>query len=239
MPGLSGFDVQSRMCASGVDIPVVFITASDDLALDAKVQQAGGVKLLRKPFSNDDCSRRSAQRCSGGRVACHESVTNVIDASAEPKCSSGRLLGDMSFFRLESSIGHAMLGFELDFLGLRDLRYGWPWPVVRAWLIYIWIAGLPGRIALRRNHPEAEAVKILGWAVVAASDSCPGSRRSSGRSSLPTSSTIRRFPKAEAKALDEEAARLNDRPGREQRRGPAFRLATHGASETAARRDQG
>ena len=53
MPGLSGFDVQSRISAAGIDIPVVFITASDDLALDAKVRQAGGVKLLRKPFSND------------------------------------------------------------------------------------------------------------------------------------------------------------------------------------------
>jgi FixJ family two-component response regulator len=54
MPGLSGFDVQSRISTAGVDIPVVFITASDDLALDAKVRQAGGAKLLRKPFSNDD-----------------------------------------------------------------------------------------------------------------------------------------------------------------------------------------
>ena len=54
MPGLSGFDVQSRMCATHIDIPVVFITASDDFALDGKVQQAGGVKLLRKPFSNDE-----------------------------------------------------------------------------------------------------------------------------------------------------------------------------------------
>ena len=54
MPGLSGFDVQSRMRAARIDIPVVFITASDDVALDRKVQQAGGVKLLRKPFSNDE-----------------------------------------------------------------------------------------------------------------------------------------------------------------------------------------
>lgn len=54
MPGLSGFDVQSRMCTAHIDIPVVFITASDDLALDGKVRQAGGVKLLRKPFSNDE-----------------------------------------------------------------------------------------------------------------------------------------------------------------------------------------
>lgn len=54
MPGLSGFDVRSRMCAEHIDIPVVFITASDDLALDRKVQQAGGVQLLRKPFSSDE-----------------------------------------------------------------------------------------------------------------------------------------------------------------------------------------
>ncbi len=41
MPGLTGFDVQSRLRAAHVDIPVVFITASDDLALDAE-GAAGG-----------------------------------------------------------------------------------------------------------------------------------------------------------------------------------------------------
>jgi FixJ family two-component response regulator len=53
MPGLSGFDVKARLCAANVDVPVVFITASDDLALDQAVADAGGVRLLRKPFSND------------------------------------------------------------------------------------------------------------------------------------------------------------------------------------------
>lgn len=53
MPGLSGFDVKARMCAAHIEIPVVFITASDDLALDQTVRDAGGVTLLRKPFSND------------------------------------------------------------------------------------------------------------------------------------------------------------------------------------------
>jgi len=54
MPGLSGLDVQSRMSAARIDVPVVFITASDDAALDRKAQQAGGIKLLRKPFSSDE-----------------------------------------------------------------------------------------------------------------------------------------------------------------------------------------
>ncbi len=54
MPGLSGLDVQSRMCAAQIDVPVVFITASDDVALDRVVLEAGGKRLLRKPFSNDE-----------------------------------------------------------------------------------------------------------------------------------------------------------------------------------------
>jgi FixJ family two-component response regulator len=54
MPGLTGFDVQSRMCAAGIHVPIVFITASDELALDRAALAAGGVRLLRKPFSNDE-----------------------------------------------------------------------------------------------------------------------------------------------------------------------------------------
>ena len=53
MPGLTGFDVHERMRAAGnVDVPVVFITASDDLNLDRSAVQCGS-QLLRKPFSND------------------------------------------------------------------------------------------------------------------------------------------------------------------------------------------
>ena len=54
MPGLSGLDVQSRLRAAHIEVPVVFITASDDLALDQLVAAAGGMHLLRKPFSNDE-----------------------------------------------------------------------------------------------------------------------------------------------------------------------------------------
>jgi FixJ family two-component response regulator len=54
MPGLSGFDVQSRLRAGAIRIPVVFITASDDSALEGSACEAGAVRLLRKPFSNDE-----------------------------------------------------------------------------------------------------------------------------------------------------------------------------------------
>jgi FixJ family two-component response regulator len=54
MPHLSGLDVQLRLLADNVELPIVFITASDDLALGRTALEAGAVRLLRKPFSNDD-----------------------------------------------------------------------------------------------------------------------------------------------------------------------------------------
>jgi FixJ family two-component response regulator len=53
MPGISGFAVHAQVRASNFCIPVIFVTASDDSALDAAVQDARGVALLRKPFTND------------------------------------------------------------------------------------------------------------------------------------------------------------------------------------------
>ncbi|MEJ8845379.1 response regulator transcription factor [Variovorax rhizosphaerae] len=53
MPGLSGFEVQSRIRAATLKVPVVFITASDDPGLDRSALALGGRGLLRKPFSSD------------------------------------------------------------------------------------------------------------------------------------------------------------------------------------------
>ena len=52
MPGLLGLDVQARLRAAHIKIPVVFMTAADDHTLDQVVQEAGGTRLLRKPFSD-------------------------------------------------------------------------------------------------------------------------------------------------------------------------------------------
>ncbi len=54
MPGLTGFDVQSRLHAAHINVPVVFITASDDFELGPRALEASGTRLLRKPFSGDE-----------------------------------------------------------------------------------------------------------------------------------------------------------------------------------------
>jgi FixJ family two-component response regulator len=54
MPGMSGLDLQLRIRAANIRIPAVFITASDDAALSRSAFEAGGICLVRKPFSRTE-----------------------------------------------------------------------------------------------------------------------------------------------------------------------------------------
>jgi FixJ family two-component response regulator len=54
LPGLSGIEVQRQLRSGRVQVPVVFITASDDPSLDREASESGGLRLLRKPFSGDE-----------------------------------------------------------------------------------------------------------------------------------------------------------------------------------------
>jgi len=74
-------------------------------------------------------------------------------------------------------------------------------------LTYIWIAGLPGRIALARHHPEAEAVKLMGWAGLLPTI-LPWIQAFIWAFKPTDVIDIRRFPREEARAIDEEHARL-------------------------------
>lgn len=48
MPGTSGLEVQRQLAGRG--LPVIIITAHDDVAIRAQVLAAGAVEYLRKPF---------------------------------------------------------------------------------------------------------------------------------------------------------------------------------------------
>jgi len=54
LPGLTGIQVQLRLQADRVQLPVVFITASEDPAVSRDALKAGGLRVLRKPFSCDE-----------------------------------------------------------------------------------------------------------------------------------------------------------------------------------------
>lgn len=53
MPGMNGLDVQDHLVHSGNKLPVIFITAHDEVGVREKALAAGAVAFLRKPFDDE------------------------------------------------------------------------------------------------------------------------------------------------------------------------------------------
>jgi len=99
-----------------------------------------------------------------------------------------------------------MLGFELDFWDYVTFATA-TLAGIAALLIFVFFAGLPGRIALARKHPEAEAVKLLGWAGLLPTI-YPWIQAFIWAFKPTDVVDIRRFPREEARAMAEELARV-------------------------------
>jgi len=68
MPGMGGLELQRRLAAESVRIPIIFITAHGDQEVSAEVLTTGATALLRKPFSQESLlgALRSALVSPGG-----------------------------------------------------------------------------------------------------------------------------------------------------------------------------
>ena len=53
MPGMNGLEVQERLLSSGSRLPVVFITAHDEVGVRERALASGAVAFLRKPFNDE------------------------------------------------------------------------------------------------------------------------------------------------------------------------------------------
>jgi FixJ family two-component response regulator len=53
MPGMNGLEVQEFLVRSENPLPVVFITAHDEVSVRERALQAGAVAFLRKPFNDE------------------------------------------------------------------------------------------------------------------------------------------------------------------------------------------
>ena len=53
MPGMNGLDVQQQLAKSRKKIPVIFITAHDDLGARERALAAGAIAFIRKPFQDE------------------------------------------------------------------------------------------------------------------------------------------------------------------------------------------
>ena len=69
MPGMSGADLQDQLIADGYETPIIFMTASRDEGVRARVLNAGASGFLRKPFDEQrliDCLKTALKRAAIG-----------------------------------------------------------------------------------------------------------------------------------------------------------------------------
>jgi FixJ family two-component response regulator len=50
LPGQGGLDFQQRLAASGIDLPIVFISGHGDVPMAVQAMKAGAIEFLTKPF---------------------------------------------------------------------------------------------------------------------------------------------------------------------------------------------
>jgi FixJ family two-component response regulator len=54
LPQLSGLDFQRKLAETGVQIPIIFITAHGDIPMSVRALKSGAVEFLTKPFRDQD-----------------------------------------------------------------------------------------------------------------------------------------------------------------------------------------
>jgi FixJ family two-component response regulator len=65
MPGMSGLDLQAKLNADLIKIPIIFVTAHDDPPMRLQALRAGAVEFLAKPFDEEhllDCVGAALKR---------------------------------------------------------------------------------------------------------------------------------------------------------------------------------
>ncbi len=53
MPNMTGLEVQARLTRGGNPLPIIFITAHDEIGVRERALSMGAVAFLRKPFNDD------------------------------------------------------------------------------------------------------------------------------------------------------------------------------------------
>ena len=111
LPDLSGLDLQKRMSADHIDLPIIFITARGDVPTTVQAMKAGAAEFLTKPFEDEVLLLAVGQAISRSQSAlgharairalrdCHDSLTPreqevmLLVASGKLNKQVGRDLG--------------------------------------------------------------------------------------------------------------------------------------------------
>ena len=69
LPQMSGLDFQQRLTETGIQIPIIFITAHGDIPMSVRALKSGALEFLTKPFRDQDLLDAIHQALERDRVA--------------------------------------------------------------------------------------------------------------------------------------------------------------------------
>src|ERR1700719_2570767 len=78
LPQLSGLDFQRQLTDTGVQIPIIFITAHGDIPMSVRALKSGAVEFLTKPFRDQDLLDAIQQALQRDRAA-REQQADILD----------------------------------------------------------------------------------------------------------------------------------------------------------------
>jgi FixJ family two-component response regulator len=84
LPDLNGLDLQKRIAADRIDMPIIFITGYGDVPMTVQAMKAGAVEFLTKPFDDEVLLRaiRNAIERSHTALAHEAEIRALRDAYA-------------------------------------------------------------------------------------------------------------------------------------------------------------
>ena len=79
LPDLNGLDLQKRIAADGIDMPIIFITGHGDVPMAVRAMKAGAVEFLTKPYGDEMLLSAIQQAIEGSHAALrHEAEMRSI-----------------------------------------------------------------------------------------------------------------------------------------------------------------
>jgi FixJ family two-component response regulator len=79
LPDLNGLDLQKRIAADRIDMPIIFITGHGDVPMTVRAMKAGAVEFLTKPFGDEVLLNAIRQAVEHSRAALgREAKTQAI-----------------------------------------------------------------------------------------------------------------------------------------------------------------
>ena len=111
LPQLSGLDFQRQLAETGVQIPIIFITAHGDIPMSVRALKSGAVEFLTKPFRDQDlldAIQQALQRDNAAReeqAQMHELQERYHELSAREREVMTLVVSGMLNKQIASEIG--------------------------------------------------------------------------------------------------------------------------------------